>query len=761
MPVISFEKLRAESKEKRGFQDPKVYSQMNFLDARFREAVQQLQQNPETQALGEELSQWIDAFDYARNPMINQDDQVGLDMVRTNLEKLGGFRDFLHHTDENGITNFEKIYAQVGLEFPRDKETFISDLATMSNVGELGLEVGRLQHIYDCRTKGREICSRVRENPDYARLAELMTDQEQLSEVDRIYDQLEEDKEKYTLENQMLIQQVQTAITGLKEAFSDFRHTRQKTDTAKRDFLLKNTEKLTTLSEQIASLNKSTGLNISFLNGEPAKGKETLQDLFDADDAAELLKIGEEANSTDFVLSKGATYEQAAAHLAQLIDNDDDNNKDFKTFTEIGSKLNARANPQLKHTNKEDQPLYILATNYNLLKKALKNLADKPTAENLQAAGKKLEEFTSFSNSFAASFPEFAQDYKNIVGPFNEQMKNNCFSYAEIHFPNLKPVTLENEPGHKHGQADAEIRINIGNQDNDERHENDILEPGPEENLIQANEAENQDHHPEVQTADMSDVDNYYYRYARRFEDLDPEKRLSYLARTIAACIMREQLRSGTIRHFNRKDADRNAAELMKKPAIRQIAKDQNQFNGIMFRSKWEAAEEGGKLINPFSGEKERQRQALSNLKELLYHMDAPAGRSTKWKNLVNSLKAIDLNNEATYTQQLQNIYNKNEIYMKGKKSVRYHEDGQHRFDQSLDVLSELSTVSGAAKNASQLLLDRTNEVRRGHNPEHVDLRFEDYGLQNAVNHENPVTHAAVRQPAAVEVQNGHEAVHP
>ena len=88
---------------------------------------------------------------------------------------------------------------------------------------------------------------------------------------------------------------------------------------------------------------------------------------------------------------------------------------------------------------------------------------------------------------------------------------------------------------------------------------------------------------------------------------------------------------------------------------------------------------------------------------------------------------------------------------MKGKKSIRSSDDGKQRFNQSLDVLGELSKAGTYAADACGSLFDRTNEVRRKHDANHTDLSINDFGLRSAEQHENAVVHAQPQQacPAA------------
>ncbi|MBR6896627.1 MAG: hypothetical protein IKN24_00510 [Lachnospiraceae bacterium] len=216
----------------------------------------------------------------------------------------------------------------------------------------------------------------------------------------------------------------------------------------------------------------------------------------------------------------------------------------------------------------------------------------------------------------------------------------------------------------------------------------------------------------------------------------------------------------GAIHHYNReskpvefskKTARREAAELMKIPSFKQFAKSPDQVRDLLTRKNFieDLSNFSAGLARPFAADPDAQLIALRNLKSMYSHMDSPVGRSSKWNAITNAMAGLDGMDLLTvkpgrdgklppeYEAKLQEIFNATVAYEKGKKSLRRNQDGRNRFDQSLDILAILGTVSPQAKLAAQAVFDRTNEVRRKHDPNHVDIDIDNYGIAFAKNHEN------------------------
>jgi hypothetical protein len=128
----------------------------------------------------------------------------------------------------------------------------------------------------------------------------------------------------------------------------------------------------------------------------------------------------------------------------------------------------------------------------------------------------------------------------------------------------------------------------------------------------------------------------------------------------------------------------------------------------------------------------------LEKLKQMEPMMDSPQGRSEKWERFRESIRTIDLNDpENSGEKKLQEILDKTVDYTKGKKSLRRKQADQNCFDQSLDVLSVLAEGGEYARLAAQAVVDRTNEVRLGHDKDYNKISLKGYGLKHIAEHTN------------------------
>ena len=100
------------------------------------------------------------------------------------------------------------------------------------------------------------------------------------------------------------------------------------------------------------------------------------------------------------------------------------------------------------------------------------------------------------------------------------------------------------------------------------------------------------------------------------------------------------------------------------------------------------------------------------------YDMMKTEGRSTEWQNLKKAVGEAEKDSAP--------VFDAVEKYLKGKKSVRRHQEGRDSVDLALNILSTVA-FSGdkVAMERAQILVDRINEVR-GAEPgsrDYVDLR--------------------------------------
>ena len=245
---------------------------------------------------------------------------------------------------------------------------------------------------------------------------------------------------------------------------------------------------------------------------------------------------------------------------------------------------------------------------------------------------------------------------------------------------------------------------------------------------------------PEPKPVDTADENGLtfeeYYRqnanqgYNTRLKDKDAQA----LAKDQYAKALASALNIGSGKQFNLDEVNRAAEEIKKTKAFQALTRAKTREGTIKWLAEYSnrntrlMSEDAFSMVRPYYASHEKQIQVLTNLKEMAAQMDPPTGRSTKWKNLVNSLNSIDLNDKNLNPEKkLEEIARLNEEYQKGKKSERFSEDGQNRFDQSLCITKELGNVSAGAKMCADGIFARTNEVRE--KKDQLLVREDDYGV--------------------------------
>lgn len=236
--------------------------------------------------------------------------------------------------------------------------------------------------------------------------------------------------------------------------------------------------------------------------------------------------------------------------------------------------------------------------------------------------------------------------------------------------------------------------------------------------------------------------------YARmHLEDVPhaPEKKEEYLAKAMVGAVVGTRnlvAAEGEAAPFELGKARDTAKQLQKLPVFRQLCKDPAKVRKLLAAGK----EDPGKLVlaagqmqRPFSQcSGEQCRSILEKLKQMEPLMDSPQGRSEKWERFRESIRTIDLNDpENSGEKKLQEILEKTVDYTKGKKSLRRKEADRNCFDQSLDVLSVLAEGGEYARMAAQAVVDRTNEVRLGHDADYNKISLKQYGLRHIAGHTN------------------------
>ena len=138
----------------------------------------------------------------------------------------------------------------------------------------------------------------------------------------------------------------------------------------------------------------------------------------------------------------------------------------------------------------------------------------------------------------------------------------------------------------------------------------------------------------------------------------------------------------------------------------------------------------------------EKSKVILTRLKAMTGLMLPPDGRSKEYAALYRSLESIDINDpNNSGEKKLQEIFDANCAYMKGRKSLRKSKVEKREFEDSLHVMKELGNCGKHAKYAVSSVENRINEVRLGKKQPAVNLfkyvaeekRHKGYGFSSMV----------------------------
>ena len=208
---------------------------------------------------------------------------------------------------------------------------------------------------------------------------------------------------------------------------------------------------------------------------------------------------------------------------------------------------------------------------------------------------------------------------------------------------------------------------------------------------------------------------------------LDFKRKKDWLSKRMvaSAAIIQGEREDNAAIPFNKSTARAQAEKIRNTWAFKHLSKNEEAVEELLTEQRTELATKWNDITRPFSSMTLDARKAkIEELYEMATeHMMGPAGRSSKYRNMYNSItqayqnrnKLVDNNNPAVNGEKdLQNIFDQTEKYMKGKKSMRSKDDEKCRFDQSVDVIACLGRGSEGARLMSEGLIDRINTVRSG-----------------------------------------------
>lgn len=135
-------------------------------------------------------------------------------------------------------------------------------------------------------------------------------------------------------------------------------------------------------------------------------------------------------------------------------------------------------------------------------------------------------------------------------------------------------------------------------------------------------------------------------------------------------------------------------------------------------------------------------KSLINDMKKLGNNMMSVKGRTTEYQNLVTAVKNLgrlssDKENDPKLTDQTTaagyEVLRAVENYTKGKKSIRFSDDGKDRFDNALDALGILYKHLPRLRPQIDIMVERINIVRKSQDPahkNHVDINK--YGADRA-----------------------------
>ena len=185
---------------------------------------------------------------------------------------------------------------------------------------------------------------------------------------------------------------------------------------------------------------------------------------------------------------------------------------------------------------------------------------------------------------------------------------------------------------------------------------------------------------------------------------------------------------------FSNSKAGAYAKQLKANPSFKRYFKDPENFQKHM-KDPSHLVSTCVNITQPFKNvDRLKQREILGKLTSLFANAQNRYGLTggKEWKEYKKSLASIDVNDPDSYDKQLQNVFDKASAYMKGRKSLRGNKWAQEKFDFAMASIAELSEAGEFAHNAAQALMDRTNEVRIGHDRDYQPKTLDEYIISSS-----------------------------
>ena len=192
------------------------------------------------------------------------------------------------------------------------------------------------------------------------------------------------------------------------------------------------------------------------------------------------------------------------------------------------------------------------------------------------------------------------------------------------------------------------------------------------------------------------------------------------LAKAMAATLLKDKNE-----RFDEKEIEKRAKEIKAQPAYSALFADTETCKRVAQNlTTGNIAQSIKDMASPYATSTyEARADCIQEVKEMGNLLYNATNRSDKWTELCESVKNLDPNaDEAEQGKQYDKVFDDIEKYMKGKKRVRSSDDGNYRFEQTLDLLAAASKISPVAEAKAQAIVDRINEVREKHGEPPVSL---------------------------------------
>ena len=233
---------------------------------------------------------------------------------------------------------------------------------------------------------------------------------------------------------------------------------------------------------------------------------------------------------------------------------------------------------------------------------------------------------------------------------------------------------------------------------------------------------------------DKAEYDRYIKSHLVKIKN-EPNKNTKNLSKALAAILLKQSKEN---KSFDTSLVHGQADNLMVALDMKEFGN--NKLTEMMSTPDKAKSEMYGIVVDMY--ETQNPAAYIKDMKKLAEHMMKDDDRSYEYQHMVKSVRVIanmkpeDLNTEKGKLALIGANFDlmlSVQSYMKGKKSIRFSDDGKDRFDNSLDALAVMNKYIPGCRKVVDKTVDRINIVRNAREAEkkgHVDI--ENYGADRA-----------------------------